>query len=390
MAAHFLLKARARDVTLDDIEAMSEADVRNMFLQARWGCTDKQTCPECGTIDAHYWKPTRKQWQCKADGCQRTFSLFSETKFADHKLKPKKMLRMLFTFVTHAKGVSAIHMSREHGVSYKTSYVFMQKVREAIMVSVDTLKLAGLIHVDGAHAGGKVHKANKKKDRQKRQQRDKIPDVVTQLHPNRRILMVGRSVMPGAGGIRSVVAAVRGENEDNVVPFVRKNVKAGSTLHTDENPAYIPLGGSFNHRSVNHGTEFQTDEGVDNNQAESFFTRFRRMCFGQLHRMTPKYLVDYASEVAWREDTRKKSALFMLEQLLSMVMKTGVSAFWRGYHQGHHREGEILFPKTVAEAVIEAKAQVAAHALRRATGRTQKVKAVKPPFARPWPAAPPV
>lgn len=103
MAAHFLLKARARDITLDDIELLTDADVRNMFLQARWGCTDKQSCPECGTLAAHYWKPTRKQWQCKADGCQRTFSLFSENKFTDHKLKPKKMLRMLFTFVTHAK-----------------------------------------------------------------------------------------------------------------------------------------------------------------------------------------------------------------------------------------------------------------------------------------------
>lgn len=389
MAAHYLLKAEARDITLDDIEEMSDAAVRNLFLVARWGCTDKQTCPECGTMDAHYWKPTRKQWQCKADGCQCTFSLFSATKFADHKLKPKKMLRMLFTFVTHAKGVSAIHMSREHGVSHKTAYVFMHKLREAIMVSVDVAKLAGVVHVDGAHAGGKVRKANKKAERQKRQQRDKIPDFATQLHPNRRILMVGRTVKAGAGGVRSVVAAVRGETEANVIPFVRKHIKAGSTLHTDENPAYSSLGGSYNHQSVNHGTEFQSDAGVDNNQAESFFTRFRRMFFGQLHRLTPKYLVDYASEIAWREDTRKKSARFMLEQLLAMAMRTGLSAFWRGYHQGHHRESEILFPKTVAEAVVEARAQAEDHALRRATRQSEKVKATQPPFDRPWPTAPP-
>ena len=102
------------------------------------------------------------------------------------------------------------------------------------MVSVDDTKLAGLVHVDGAHAGGKVRKANKKADRQKRQQRDKIPDVVTQLHPNRRILMVGRSVEPGVGGVRSVVASVRSETASNVLPFVRKHVEKGSKLHTDK------------------------------------------------------------------------------------------------------------------------------------------------------------
>ena len=37
MAAHYLLKAEARDITLDDIEEMSDAAVRNLFLVARWG-----------------------------------------------------------------------------------------------------------------------------------------------------------------------------------------------------------------------------------------------------------------------------------------------------------------------------------------------------------------
>ena len=113
------------------------------------------------------------------------------------------MLRMLFTFVTHAKGVSAVHMSRERGVSHKTAYVLMQKLREALMVSVDDTKLAGLVHVDGAHAGGKARKANKKADRQKRQQRDKILEVVTQLNPNRRIVTVGRWSRASVASARS-------------------------------------------------------------------------------------------------------------------------------------------------------------------------------------------
>lgn len=379
MAAHYLLKADARDITLDVIERMSELEVRRMFSVARWGEADRQTCPSCGTIDAHYWKPSRKQWQCKAQGCFKTFSLLSGSKFGDAKLPPKKLLRMLFTFVTHAKGVSAVHMSREHGVSYKTAYVLMQKLREALMVSVDETKLAGLVHVDGAHAGGKVRKANKKTDRQKRQQRDRIPDVVTQLHPNRRILMVGRSVEPGVGGVRSVVASVTSETASNVVPFVRRHVEKGSKLHTDESPAYTDLGLQFDHRSVNHTTEFQTDDGVDNNQAESFFTRFRRMYFGQLHRMEPKYLIEYASEIAWREDTRRESALAMLEGMLRVTLRTGESAFWRGYHQGHHRAGEILFPAKVKDAVLEARLDAVDNKVRQAEKKALRAAQPKSP-----------
>ena len=55
MAAHYLLKAEARDITLDVIETMSALDVRRMFSLARWGHADRQTCPACGTIDARYW-----------------------------------------------------------------------------------------------------------------------------------------------------------------------------------------------------------------------------------------------------------------------------------------------------------------------------------------------
>ena len=59
-------------------------------------------------------------------------------------------------------------------------------------------------------------------------------------------------------------------------------------------------------RRVNHSQEYRSADGATNNQAESYFSRFRRMQFGQVHKLSPKYLDRYAHEVTYREDTRRK------------------------------------------------------------------------------------
>ena len=266
-----------------------------------------------------------------------------------------------FVYATNAKGVSAINMCRLVGVSYKTAFILMHKLREAIMVSVDASLLIGEVHVDGGHVGGKVRKANKKADRQKRQQRDRIPDVVSQFHPNRRITMVARSVEKGSGAVRTVVSQVTQETASNVLPFVKRTVKHGARIHTDELSAYTALGAVYDHHTVNHSEEFQTDNGVNNNQAESFFTRHKRMIIGQLHRMTPKYMCDYAHETAWREDTRRNTDRRLVERLLEVALRSGTSVFWRGYHQGHHRQDEIVFPTTVEDAIEITKVHAEEH-----------------------------
>jgi hypothetical protein len=58
---------------------------------------------------------------------------------------------------------------------------------------------------------------------------------------------------------------------------------------------------------VNHSQEYRADDGTTNNLAESYFSRFRRFQIGQIHKLAPKYLDNYAHEMAYREDTRRWS-----------------------------------------------------------------------------------
>ena len=111
---------------------------------------------------------------------------------------------------------------------------------------------------------------------------------------------------------------------------------------TDEHPAYGMFMAKYEHETVNHSIEFSTDEGVNNNQAESFFSRMRRMVVGQLHRITPKYMLDYVTEVGWREDVRRINTKGQVQALMSMT-NSSMSKWWRGYWQGKHRADEIYF-----------------------------------------------
>ena len=78
------------------------------------------------------------------------------------------------------------------------------------------------------------------------------------------------------------------------------------------------------------------------NLAESFNWRMRRAVEGIYLNPSNKYLLDYAAEMAWREDTRRLSTGKKLKHLLKNALGIGLSQWWRGYTQGHHREDELL------------------------------------------------
>lgn len=344
MAGHFLLSPAARDFPLEKIDKMSDEKVHAFFAETRWGQGNTQVCPMCGTVENHYWLRTRRQWRCKSKGCAYTFSVTTSTKFADHKLPLRTILKAIVIYATNVKGISASAMGRQLGIAYMTAFTLLHKLRESILETANKEPLDGLVHIDGAHVSGRFRKPRVKQKATKTQARTKLPPDSFPFHPNRRIVMVLRSVDPngGTGAIRSIVQIVPSESREWADPLAKQFVKRGATVMTDEHPAYGLYMARFNHATVNHSVEFSTDDGVNNNQAESFFSRMRRLVIGQVHRVTPKYMLDYVTEVAWREDNRRVSTKRMVEDILGKTQKAR-SRWWRGYYQGYHRADEIMF-----------------------------------------------
>jgi transposase-like protein len=133
MSQHFLLSRAAKTLTLAHVMRMEERETRDMSAQLRWPATHgKPVCPHCG-CDAPYSVPRpngSQRWCCKA--CCKDFTLTSGTLFASHKLPLRTHLAAVAIAMNEVKGKAALALSRDLGTSYKTAFVMMHKIREAL------------------------------------------------------------------------------------------------------------------------------------------------------------------------------------------------------------------------------------------------------------------
>jgi transposase-like protein len=355
LAQHFLKSAELRDLTAYDVACMSEEEAFEHFIKVRWGDRDHATCPHCGVVHRHFYRKTRRQWRCK--DCNGYFSVTTHTVFEHHKLRFKKLLLGLMEFVASANGASYHKLCRIMDVQVKTAHAFVGKLRESLWRVRHQTKLQGVVQIDGGHFGGRPRHG-----RMRSRPRQEITDhVVNQLEgkkkpsprkgksranwhrfKKRRVIMNIRELypQPGLGACKTITAVCLSENEADALQLARMYIEPGFIVMTDENPAYNQFALLYDHRTVQHAVEFSTIDGVNDNQAESYFSRLRRYVLGVSHRIEPKYMGDIAIEMAWREDVRRNTEEEKLTSLLKAAFR-GKSEWWRGYWQGVHRQGEL-------------------------------------------------
>lgn len=322
MSQHFLLSASARSLNLAKVLRMSDKEAEAVFAAIRWAETDgRPVCPACG-CDAVYdcRRPSgAPRWRCKA--CRKDFSLTSGTLFAFHKLPLQIYLAAIVIFVNEVKGKSALALSRDLGVQYKTAFVLAHKVREAMGAEIRGVMLGGegrTVEVDGCYVGGHVRPENKKVDRK------------------------DRRLSANQSGKRRVVVAIRErdgrtvtqvfESEAASVSFIKARVDRATVLHADESTAWNPLHAAFETKRINHQEAYSAD-GACTNEAESFFSRLRRAEIGHHHHLSGIYLARYAREAGFREDARRESNGEQFRRVVTLVAKNRPSVDFCGYWQ---------------------------------------------------------
>jgi transposase-like protein len=333
MSQHFLLSAQARSLSIRQIFALTDQAAFELFKQSRWGGGDPG-CPRCGVSDKHYFGKSRRQWRCTA--CGHTFSVTSGTIFANHKLPLRIYLAAIAIYCNAVKGLSALQLSRDLDVQYKTAFVLSHKLRESLLAQRDDAPLDGEVEVDGAYVNGHVRPENKKADRIDRR-------LAENQNPDKRCVLVFRSRgVKGNGGKRSLTFVAKSENQAGTIKLAAEYVAAGTSMFADESSAYDPLHGMFPTQRVNHQIEYRAENGANTNAAESFFSRFRRMQYGQMHKFGTLYLDNYANEAAYREDNRRMSNGEMFGDIMTKCAATRASRDFCGYWQGNKRDGERL------------------------------------------------
>jgi transposase-like protein len=349
MAQHFSRSKAFRDLTNEDIKRMTERNAWEWFCKIRWGSLTHVRCPSCYQVDKHYPITSRKQWRCKC--CGHVFSVTSDTPFANRRLSFLKLVELIYAYSQAAKGLSATDICSKVGVTYRTAWQNLHKVREAIFHAQDRVKLTGYVQIDGCHVCGKPRRGRKRVKMSSEiinnHLKNRKANIVPNRYPtekwnieklkNRRIVLALRQIgeKPGDGGVRTITCILKAETPNEVIQAVKRYVAPGTVIHTDDGKAFSSLNSlGYKHKTVRHSVEYSTDDGVNNNQAEAFFSRLRRAEYGTYHGMRPQYLAFYAAEFGWRDDIRKETMKAKFTSLLGRVLGADISFAFRGYCQG--------------------------------------------------------
>ncbi|MGP1506775.1 MAG: IS1595 family transposase [Campylobacter sp.] len=270
---------------------------------------------------AHYFIESRLQYRCK--DCFHTFllrntrnakarSVTSGTIFHSHKLDFKVILLAIVIFSNATKGILVLQLSRDLDVQYKTVWVLSHKIRESLIEQKSTEKLSGVVEMDGVYVGNYIKPANNINDRIDRRKAFK---------PNKRVIISFRERnLFGSGASKTKTFILKSENNVDINAIAKSHIAPNSEIHTDENSAYDDLLVHYDLKRVNHQIEYSGLNGENNNQSESFNARFRRLQYGQCHKLGTLYLSNYANEIAYREDTRRLDNKAIMDDILSRCL----------------------------------------------------------------------
>jgi transposase-like protein len=274
---------------LEAIRYFQDPDVANQFVASfRW--PDGPECPACGGKELGYIK-TRRLWQCRNKECKKQFSVKVGTIFEDSPIELDKWIAAVWLIANARNGVSSHEVGRSIGVTQKTAWFMMHRIRLA-MQDGTFRKFSGEVEADETYIGGKARN----------------------MHPERRARAMGNRVA-GFTGKTAVLGVIErdGEVRAEVVeetskrwidPKVRGYVEAGSAIFTDAHGAYSGLSDEYTHEVVDHAVTYVQGR-VHTNTMENFWSLLKRGLHGTYISVQPFHLFRYIDEQVYRFNKRK-------------------------------------------------------------------------------------
>lgn len=322
MAQHFLLSREAKTLSLASVFRMSDQEAEARFRKIRWD-NGEANCPYCGGLRPYEARRRSGALRFRCRECAKDFTLTSGTLFSSAKLPLRTYLAAIVIFCNEVKGKNALALSRDLNVSYKSAFVLAHKLREAMAEELRGRKIGGegkIAEVDGGYFGGYVKPANKKEHRRDRR-------TLENQSGKRKVVVVVRE----RGG-KTVTGVFKSESQS--VSFIRARVEKGTIVNADEAGGWNALHGSYEMQRINHQEAYSQD-GACTNWAELFFSRMRRAEIGHHHHVSGAYLLRYAQEMAWREDSRRLSNGDQVFSVGKLALNKKPSVDFSGYWQRH-------------------------------------------------------
>lgn len=276
----------------------------------RW--PDGPQCPACLAKNPYYLK-TQKRFKCR--DCRRQFSVKLGTIFEDSPIPLQKWMPAMWMLANCKNGVSSHEIGRALGITQKSAWFVLHRLRLAMKGYDLGTKLGGTeggaVEVDEAFFSPKPK--NMHRDKRERYQRENA----TSEGGTAKTIVVGL--------LDRETREIRAKRVPNVKretlqEQILKNVKFGSKVYTDDAIPYNRLNWHYIHEVVNHANEYVRGQ-VHTNGLENFWSLFKRHLRGTYVAVEPFHLDRYLDEQVFRFNNRKKpmNDYARFEKVLSQV-----------------------------------------------------------------------
>jgi transposase-like protein len=261
----------------------------------RWA--DGVACPHCKSKEVGFLQ-TRKIWKCKRKECRKQFSIKTGSIMEDSPLGLDKWLIAIWLIVNAKNGISSYEVHRALGVTQKTAWFLLQRIRYAMQTGTFE-KLSGEVEADETYVGGKVTNMHKDKREQRAKGRGGIGKTIV------------LGMLERGGRVKAKVIAnnnretLHREVREHVSPVTKGSAKDHVThLYTDGHAGYQGLEEEYIHQVIDHAIEY-VNGNISTNGIENFWTLLKRSIKGTYVAVEPEHLHRYVDEQAFRYNNRK-------------------------------------------------------------------------------------
>ena len=254
-------------------------------------------CPHCGCERTTRLKK-KPYHMCK--DCRKKFTVRTGTIFERSHIPLDKWLFAMYILQTSRKGVSSLQLSKELGLTQKSTWFMLHRLREAC--GIEATPLSGEVEIDETYFGGK--EGNKHSNKKLRAGRGAVGKQA----------VIGMRTREG----RVIAKPIRDTTTSTIALEVLDNVKQGSTIYTDEHHAYKVLSGIYKHETVNHTVKEFVKDMASTNGIESVWAVLKRGYNGVYHQWSFKHMARYINEFTFRlnEGNVKRHTWDRLESLV--------------------------------------------------------------------------
>jgi len=253
-------------------------------------------CPACEHKE-HWYLKTQKRWKCK--DCHKQFSVKVGTIFEDSPVGLDKWLLTMWMVANCKNGVSSYEIHRAIGVTQKTAWFMLHRVRLAMKNGTLEKLGSGSVETDETFVGPDPRRMHKSR-------RAKILALAAN-DPNLNNRAPGKTIVMGMldRSMRQVRAMViPNVKRSTLQEKILNNVEAGSHIITDDFPSYkYALAEKFAHDVIDHVKGY-VDGQIHTNGIENFWSLLKRGLRGTYVAVEPFHLDRYVDEQAFRFNNR--------------------------------------------------------------------------------------